>query len=438
MALEATSGSSCEGSVTAEDTEDCPGIGEDVMMEAGDEEDLWWSRRSVVAMWLLGLLNNSIFVILNAGATYILPAGVGVIYLCNNLPNLLVVGTGPYWFHLVRYKTRVTICTICFAVSVTMVAVFETVWVRLLGVMIGSFAQGLGESSMLALTSFYSRAEITGWSSGTGFAGIFGYAFKAFFVDFSGLSFNDTLLLSNSLPCAFFIVFTYFLKKPEEVQSTFYVYQEIRTNDGSQLDEEIPTSPKQMLVGFWDKVHVFRKLWPFTVPLFVVYVAEYSMQSGTWAAFGFPIHDRQARDKFYLYSNWLYQVGVFFSRSSGEMVTLTIHQLWALPLLQVLLLVFFIFDGIFHFWWGNSVLVLCLLVGCLGGAVYVHTFCMMSKMLPQHEQEFSMAAASVAATGGTALSNLLGVVIQGCLYGINKIVDEGPPLFLCGFETLYS
>lgn len=27
-------------------------------------------------------------------------------------------------------------------------------------------------------------------------------------------------------------------------------------------------------------------LWPFMVPLFVVYFAEYAMQSGTWAAIG--------------------------------------------------------------------------------------------------------------------------------------------------------
>ena len=29
-------------------------------------------------------------------------------------------------------------------------------------------------------------------------------------------------------------------------------------------------------------------LWPYMVPLFVVYTAEYAMQSGTWAAMGIP------------------------------------------------------------------------------------------------------------------------------------------------------
>lgn len=36
---------------------------------------------------------------------------------------------------------------------------------------------GLGEASCLALTSHYSgRPVITAWSSGTGFAGVFGYS----------------------------------------------------------------------------------------------------------------------------------------------------------------------------------------------------------------------------------------------------------------------
>jgi len=40
------------------------------------------------------------------------------------------------------------------------------------------------------------------------------------------------------------------------------------------------------------------------IPLFVVYAAEYALQSGTWTAIGFPVHDEQARNRFYAYSNW--------------------------------------------------------------------------------------------------------------------------------------
>jgi hypothetical protein len=44
--------------------------------------------------------------------------------------------------------------------------------VQLLGVVFSALQGGLGEASCLALSAFYdSRASITFWSSGTGFAG---------------------------------------------------------------------------------------------------------------------------------------------------------------------------------------------------------------------------------------------------------------------------
>ena len=52
------------------------------------------------------------------------------------------------------------------------------------------------------------------------------------------------------------------------------------------------------------------------------------MQAGAWAAIGFPVCDKTARDLYYKYANLMYQVGVFFSRSSGA-----IFQVWLCCLL---------------------------------------------------------------------------------------------------------
>jgi hypothetical protein len=60
---------------------------------------------------------------------------------------------------------------------------------------------------------------------------------------------------------------------------------------------------------FQQRLKVTCDLWPYMVPLFVVYFAEYAMQSGTWTAIGFPVTSADARHKFYLYSNWVYQAG---------------------------------------------------------------------------------------------------------------------------------
>lgn len=39
-------------------------------------------------------------------------------------------------------------------------------------------------------------------------------------------------------------------------------------------------------MSFMQRLRAVRSLWPYMVPLFVVYFAEYAMQSGTWTAIG--------------------------------------------------------------------------------------------------------------------------------------------------------
>ena len=58
-------------------------------------------------------------------------------------------------------------------------------------------------------------------------------------------------------------------------------------------------------LSFYDRFKLTLSLWPYMIPLFVVYFAEYALQSGTWTAIGFPVGDVKARDKFYVSSNWL-------------------------------------------------------------------------------------------------------------------------------------
>lgn len=246
------------------------------------------------------------------------------------------------------------------------------------------------------------------------YIGVFGYAWKVFFVDIMGWSFQRCLLLANVLPFLYYISFTYL---------DLSTYEQI-LDEEEMLQQEISgaeTSREEIIaVSFLDKIKVFRSLWLYTVPLFLVFTAEYAMQSGPWASIGFPVEDKEARERFYTESNWLYQLGVFVSRSSRIFFSLSLKVLWMLPILQVLLLVFFTVNAAFHSWWSNSLLVLAFVVGLLGGAVYVHCYCIMARELKSNK-EFSMGAVSVAATGGTVLATVLAVFLQGCLYGINAI-----------------
>jgi len=402
---------------------------------SGVENDVWGGRRGVlVCFWMLGLLNNSCFVVMNAGAKMISAGGVGSIYLANVIPSLVVKVSVPLWGHRISYPPRVVAFVVLTVASLSIVGLSKDVDVQLMGVAVGSVAGAIGETSFLAYSSFFDgRTCLSAWSSGTGFAGIWGYFWLVFFTRWIGTSFKFCLLLANFLAVMYGFVFFVYLRP---LRLSHAQYNIVPPNDGSSEDEEVEeaieivakeTASQRMLIVF--------RLWEFTIPLFVVYFAEYAMQSGTWAAIGFPVTDKSSRDSFYVDANWMYQVGVFFSRSSGFYIKIRKEQLWILPLLQFSLLTFFIFNGIHHFWWNEGLLSLAFVVGLIGGTVYVHAYILISEKVGRKRREFALGSASMADTIGIVLANVFGLVIQGCLYGVNGISDDGkPPAFRCGYK----
>jgi battenin len=189
------------------------------------------------------------------------------------------------------------------------------------------------------------------------------------------------------------------------------------------------------------------------LPLFIVYFSEYAMQSGTWAAIGFPVEDEGARKKFYEYANWLYQAGVFVSRSSGTLVQANMLVLQLMPVLQTALLVLFTFIAVYQFLYGWGLLAVCFVVGLLGGGVYAPpqpitrasptpralTLSSASLALPSAlasparryvnaftrisvdvekgpRQEVALAIVSVADSFGILFADVAGLFLQACIY----------------------
>ena len=128
-------------------------------------------------------------------------------------------------------------------------------------------------------------------------------------------------------------------------------------------------------------------------------------------------------------------VGVVISRSSGLWLSLNVVQLWILPLIQITLLVFFVYEGLYQIVGSEALLMfLASVVGLIGGTVYVQAYLTISRNVQADLREFSLAAVSVADTLGIFAANLAGLVIQGCIYGYNQIQDEGEvPAYTCGY-----
>ncbi|KAJ8518853.1 hypothetical protein ON010_g18154 [Phytophthora cinnamomi] len=302
------------------------------------------------------------------------------------------------------------------------------------------------EASFLAMASFYTSPVqcLTCWSSGTGLAGVGGYAWVAVLHLWGGLSFQATLELASVFPVLYVLVFLFVLDRSKLPPARTCNYLPIPEDAGVAVTVMAVDSTKGQLklrkkelevekgvveepmhdastMGFRDKMEFILTLGPYIIPLATVYLAEYTMQTGVWSAIGFPVESKSARASFYSSAGLAYQAGVFISRSSGVLFQATRPILYLMPALQVLLLGFFTLVAATHFWYNWGLLVVCFVVGLLGGGVYVNAYTLLSKEIPPSHVELALAAVSVGDTVGVMLADCAGLVLQGCLYSINHL-----------------
>ena len=112
-----------------------------------------------------------------AGAKEIFDGGVGIIYIADILPGVLVKGSAAFWFDRVPYSNRLFVASLLMAACFFLVASSNTMSVQLLGVGCASLQSSLGEASLLAFASRIGGGRdaqpLTFWSSGTGAKVIF-------------------------------------------------------------------------------------------------------------------------------------------------------------------------------------------------------------------------------------------------------------------------
>ncbi|CAL1168978.1 unnamed protein product [Cladocopium goreaui] len=271
--------------------------------------------RNFVVFWILGLLNNFLWVVMNAGAGSINEAGIALVYLVNVVPSLTMKLTGPYWFHYVSYRCRMHVMAFLMVCCLCIVAWGRGNHIKLLGVACCSVAAGMGEASILAMTSFYdAQSCLAAWSSGTGFAGIAGYLWSLTF-DAIDTCFQVQLMVALWIPAAWLLTFYGLLGIPwiDKERVTLDQLEESEAEELSHVESETSVnmsetssschSASEVATGRLtskERFFFILSLWPYTVPLLFVYVSEYAIQSGLWAAMGFPVTDPISRRNWHL------------------------------------------------------------------------------------------------------------------------------------------
>lgn len=195
---------------------------------------------------------------------------------------------------------------------------------------------------------------ITAFSSGTGFAGVSGFLYIFICNKLIGLSLSMTLVFAMVFPFLYWFIFLKYLHEyttskflsteivnhPHGAQSNEMVFlSSDKTEDFAASESDLvgdifqddpdtiidetsldvsnrnasnDPSPVDTAIASMTTRHRCRlvlSLWPYMLPLFVVYAAEYALQSGVWTAIGFPVDDKAQRDSFYVTSNWVVSLG---------------------------------------------------------------------------------------------------------------------------------
>ncbi len=163
---------------------------------------------------------------------------------------------------------------------------------------------------------------------------------------------------------------------------------------------------------------------PYMIPLFLVYLAEYTINQAVAPTLLFPLEQSPFAQyrAFYPTYGALYQTGVFVSRSS--LALFQIRALYTPTILQIMNLIVLTAHAI-HPFLPNVYFVFAIVLweGLLGGLVYVSTYARVRDDVAEEDREFSLGAVSVSDSAGICLAGFLGMVIELAL--CNWQVEHG-------------
>ncbi|KAM0719682.1 hypothetical protein Q7P37_003813 [Cladosporium fusiforme] len=398
-----------------------------------------------VAFWLFGLINNILYVILLTAALDLVGPDIpkGTVLLADVIPSVAVKLTAPYYIHVVPYSIRIWLFSAISACGMLLVGFSSTardatgITIKMAGIVLASMSSGGGELSFLGLTHYYGSTSLAAWGSGTGGAGLVGAGAYALLTTSFGLSVRGTLLASALLPLI--MLFSFFVLLPQgplQAAKQKDSYQTISGEDEEEAREtnglltqpnERAASPayvhrsrlQSALHEFTSKLRRAKSLVvPYMLPLFLVYVAEYTINQGVAPTLLFPLAETPFKHfrAFYPTYGAIYQLGVFISRSSLPFIR--IRTLYTPSVLQVLNLIGLTAHAMSPFiptvWF---VFAIIFWEGLLGGLVYVSTFAAIGEEVPEEDREFSLGATTVSDSAGICLAGFVSIGMEKALCG---------------------
>jgi len=403
-----------------------------------------------------------LYVIILSAALDLVPPSTpkGIIAFCNIAPALVAKVGWPYFLKgKIRYTKRLIGCCVLSFFGMIVVAIFDGLYMRLLGICLASFSSGLGELTFLQLSTTYSPPSIAGhcvgyFASGTGAAGLVG-AF--IWWEMRSLGVRTGVGLSSVLPLVIPLAYFFLLPHssallyslPHEdfsnppMLTTSRPYTPLATEEDEVGEEEgsHPSGPRRgVALSAGDKWRIVKPLlMRYMLPLFFVYMFEYTINQGIGPTLIYPVPSPEGhwllskiihsiRDYYPLWQ-LVYQTTVFFSRSAISLgVPALPVRLMPLPaIIQCLIFLTLMYESAIGLFGDESeglsiffVFMLISLEGLCGGLAYVNVFYHVNQEPPdpntrhdiektRQEREFKIGSLGFADSTGILLASILAV-----------------------------
>lgn len=373
------------------------------------------------AFGLFGLINNILYVVILSAAVDLVGTATpkAVVLLADIIPAFVAKLIAPFVFQWIPYTTRLWMLVGLSVGGMLLIALSRQhdVSTKLLGILLASLSSGIGEVTFLQLTHFYNEKQaIGGFSTGTGAAGLLGSFAFLFLTNILRLEVWVSLLLFAVAP--FGLAVTYFFVLPELLSYTRLPNevngdtQGVAPNESFLLQsDDTFTNVKEHFEATLSKIRPL--VVPYMVPLFTVYVSEYVINQGisptlTFDIGGLPAWLFKSNRDIYVVYGFLYQLGVFVSRSSIN-YGYRFKNLHRMSILQFFNVVICLSQSVWEMPL-PSIWLVCMLMfyeGLLGGLLYANTFLSVSEEVAKDEREFSM--------GTVGMSDSFGIVVAGCI-----------------------
>lgn len=201
----------------------------------------------------------------------------GAILLADIIPSFIIKSLSPFLPY--NANLRVSISCLTSVISFLAVAFAGSRSIVIVGVVLTSFASGLGEPTFLAHSTHYNKNVVSTWSSGTGGAGIIGSLSYSLLREI-GFSSRQTLLLMILVPTIELITFYFLLSDPRNFSP-----------DGSSVENRpliLEAQDQQrehlQLNSLAQKLSYIPELMIYFAPLAMVYFFEYFINQGLVSA----------------------------------------------------------------------------------------------------------------------------------------------------------